>query len=271
MSNWVTSSSGPVPETIVFLNGIAMSVSHWQPFVESLQGRYRCLLHDFRGQLLSLGSTATTPTCRLEDHVEDLNALMDTVGVKRAHVVGTSYGAEVAMMFAAAHPEKTASLVVIDGVSELDPLLKAAVEAWKAAALADPVAFYRGIIPWNYSAAYIEANGDALARRETAVAALPRRYFEAFAGLCDAFLRIDITPSLHRISCPTLVLVGEKDILKHQGFARIIADNVKGSSLFVVPGAGHAAVIELPGEITRRLSTFLDGLRWAGRNPKDEN
>jgi 3-oxoadipate enol-lactonase len=252
---------GSGDEAIVFLNGIAMSVSHWKPVVERFHGRYRCLLHDFRGQTLSPDAPGKPAVRGLEDHVDDLCALMDAVGVARAHVVGTSYGAEVGMLFAILHPERTAGLVVIDGVSELDPLLRATVEGWKAAALADPVVFYRVTIPWNYSSGYIEANAEALAKREAAVAALPRGWFTSFAGLCDTFLRIDLTKDLHRVSCPTLVLVAGNDILKGERFARIIADNVRGSQMRVIPDAGHAVVVERPAETAAALSGFLDGLR----------
>jgi 3-oxoadipate enol-lactonase len=273
-------------ETLVFLNGIAMSIAHWSPIVPPLADRWRCLCHDFRGQLLSprkaagagiaagraapctaavagaagtaAPGTAAVPIL-LADHVEDLRILMDDLGLRRAHLIGTSYGAEVAMMFALAFPERTASLIVIDGVSELDPLLRAAAEGWKAAALADPIAFYRTIIPWNYSSAWIGANADALKRREAGMAALPRAYFEDFAALCDAFLGLDITGRLHEIGCPTLVMVGEKDILKHAGFARIIAGTVAGACLKVIAGAGHAAVIESPAEVLAGIEGFLLG------------
>jgi 3-oxoadipate enol-lactonase len=257
--------AGSGAEWIVLLNGIAMSIAHWKPVVDRLQGRYRCLLHDFRGQSLSPDAPGKPGAQRLEVHVDDLVALMDEAGVAKAHMVGTSYGAEVALLFAVAHPERTASVVAIDGVSELDPLLKAAVEAWKAAALADPVVFYRTTIPWNYSAGYLAANADSLARREAAIAALPRSWFTSFVRLCDAFLRIDLTKDLVRIACPTLVLVAGSDILKGERFARIIADHVRGSVLRVIPEAGHAVVVERPAEVAAEIVAFLDGL--PGQSP----
>jgi 3-oxoadipate enol-lactonase len=261
--------TGSGDETLVFLNGIAMSISHWAPIARPLASRRRCLCHDFRGQLLSLrargggGAAEGGPAApiSLADHVEDLRTLMDALGLRRAHLIGTSYGAEVAMMFALACPEMTASLTVIDGVSEIDPLLKATAEAWKTAALADPITFYRSIIPWNYSAAWIGANAEGLARREAGISALPRAYFEDFAALCDAFLGLDITAQLPRIACPALVLVGEKDILKHEGFARIIARGIPRAALRVIAGAGHAAVIEKPAEVLAEVESFLDGGR----------
>jgi 3-oxoadipate enol-lactonase len=254
--------AGQGTEWVVLLNGIAMSVAHWKPVVEKLPARYRCFLHDFRGQLLSPEPVAGPgASCRrLEDHVSDLLALMEAAGISRAHVVGTSYGAEVGMLFAVLHPERTTSLAIIDGVSELDPVLKAAVEGWKAAALADPVAFYRSTMAWNYSAAYLAANADAFARREAVVAGLPRSWFISFAAMCDAFLRIDLTKDLHRIACPALVLVAENDILKGARFARIIADRIPGARLRVIPEAGHAVVVEKPGEVAAELAAFLGGL-----------
>jgi 3-oxoadipate enol-lactonase len=251
--------AGPGEETIVFLNGIAMSIAHWKPIAEVMGRRRRCLCHDFRGQLLSPQAESGSPI-RLEDHVEDLRCLLETLRIPRAHLVGTSYGAEAAMLFACAHPSIAASLVIIDGASELDPLLRATAEGWKAAALADPVVFYRTIVPWNYSTEYIGANAEALARREAAIAGLPRGYFEDFAALCDAFLALDMTPQLPRIACPTLVLVGEKDILKHAAFARIITSSVPGARMRIVSGAGHAVVIEKPQAVLDEVRAFLDGL-----------
>ena len=139
----------------------------------------------------------------------------------------------------------------------IDPLLRATAEAWKAAALSDPVVFYRSIIPWNYSAAWLADNREKLAGREASIAALPRGYFEDFAALCDAFLALDLTPQLGRVSCPTLVLVGEKDILKHAGFSRIIASGIRGARMETIPGAGHAVVIEQPKAVLARVESFL--------------
>lgn len=100
------------------------------------------------------------------------------------------------------------------------------------------------------------------------MASLPREYFEAFARLCDAFLAIDLTKDLGSIRAPCLVVVAEKDILKHSGYARIMADGIHGARYVEVPGAGHAVVIEKPAEIGRLLVEFLDGVRGTPAFPK---
>jgi 3-oxoadipate enol-lactonase len=247
-------SEGP---TVVLLNGIAMSIGHWKPVMEMLGSRYRFLCHDMRGQTLS---EKPKEGYSLEGHADDLAALMDGLSITKAHIVGTSYGAEVALAFAVAYPGKCETLTVIDGVSELDPLLRATAESWMAAALCDPRVFYRTILPWNYSSEYIAANRAILEAREESVAGLPREWFEGFAGLCRAFLEIDLTKKLNRITCRTLVLVGGRDILKHEGFASIIASNIKNSRMKVLAGAGHAVVIEQPAVVAREVDAFISGV-----------
>jgi len=246
--------SGQGNETIVFLNGIAMSVAHWAPYVQAFQGEYRCLCHDMRGQTLS---EKPEGEYSLDLHAQDLAELMDMLGIARAHLVGTSYGAEVAMAFAVRFPEKCLSLTLIDGVSETDPLLEAIVDSWIQAAEKDARLFYRTILPWNYSPGYIGANRELLAKREASVTNLPREWFEGFNRLCAAFLKINLTESLSAIQCPTLIMVGEKDILKPYKFSKIIEQRIKGSQLIILPGAGHAAVLEEPALVQLHLRNFL--------------
>jgi len=252
-------SVGEGPETVFLLNGIAMSISHWKPVTEALVAAgYRVVAHDFRGQLLSDRPAAPYS---LGMHARDLAGLMRELKIDRAHIVGTSYGAEVALTFALAYPAMCASVVSIDGVSEYDAVLGAVVASWKAAALSDPRVFYKTILPWNYSSEYLTTNRDILAKREDAIASLPRDWFEAFARLCDAFLEIDLTKDLGGISCPALVIVATRDILKHHAYSRIIACRIPGARYEEIPDAGHAVVIEKPEAVCESLLGFLGSIR----------
>lgn len=245
--------AGEGDETVVLLNGIGMSIGAWRPIAAMLGKGRRVLLNDLRGQLMS---GRPEGPYSFELHASDLAGLLRGLGLGSVHVVGTSYGSEVGLVFARLYPEMTRSLVIVDGASEVRPLLRAAVLAWRSAALADPVAFYRSLIPWTYSESYIAANAPALASREKAVAGMPRDYFEAFAGLCDAFLALDETPRLKDIGVPTLVLVGAEDILKHPGYARVMAEGIPGAMLEILPGLAHGAVIEDPAAVCDRILSF---------------
>jgi 3-oxoadipate enol-lactonase len=246
---------GSGSETVVLLNGIAMTMAHWKPVVDRLLAAgYRVLLHDLRGQLLS---DRPDEPYSLEMHASDLAGLMAALGIAKAHIVGTSYGAEVGLCFARDFSGRCLSLTCIDGVSEYDTVLGSAVEAWKAAALSDPRVFYKAIIPWNYSAAYIASHKEFLADREDKVASLPHDYFVAFGRLCDAFLAIDLSKDLGSIRCPALMLVGGADILKTPEYSRIMANGIAGCRYQEIPGAGHAVVIEQPEAVAVAVLGFL--------------
>lgn len=250
---------GEEGEVIALLNGIAMSVGNWRPVADLLTAAgYRVLCHDFRGQMLSQRGSGPYS---LRGHAEDFASLLGKLGLDRAHVMGTSYGGEVGLEFALAFPGRAASLAIFDSVAATDPLLTAAVEGWKACALADPRAFYRSIIAWNYSSEYIGAHRDELLKREDAIASLPRVWFEDFAALCDAFLAIDLEPRIGAIAVPTLVAWAEADILKGERYSRAVAERIPGALARSIPGSGHAVAMERPEAVARTMLDFLEGLR----------
>lgn len=247
---------GTGPETVALLNGIAMTIAHWKPVADALVAAgYRVLMHDMRGQLMS---ERPASLYSFETHARDLADLMGGLGIEKAHVAGTSYGAETALCFARDCPELCESVVSIDGVSECGPVLRAVIESWKISALAGPRVFYRSLLPWNYSEAYLASHGEALARREDAIASLPRDYFEGFVRLCDSFLAVDLTKDLPRVRAPCLALVADEDILKPPRYSRIIAEGAPRARYEEIKGAGHAVVIERPDAVAAALLRFLE-------------
>ena len=237
----------------LFLNGVAMTGAHWAPLRQHLPPGVD-ILHDFKDQLKS-GSAPEA--YEMESHADEVALILDRLNIDSVDVIGTSYGAEVGMLFALRHSQRCRRLVIIDGVSESDARLKAAVDSWRRAAMIDPHLFYRTMIPWNYSADYIATQTEALQKREQAVASLPGSFFQGFVRLCDAFLRLDITDQLHRINCPTLVVEAELDILKPLPYAELIHKRVPDSHLRIIAGAGHAVVVEAPGEVAEVIAPFL--------------
>jgi pimeloyl-ACP methyl ester carboxylesterase len=73
--------------------------------------------------------------------------------------------------------------------------------------------------------------------------------------------RPDSTPALANISCPTLVVVGEEDILTPPDVSRQMHGQIAGASLVVLAGAGHLSNLEQPGRFNGALWHFLGGLK----------
>ncbi len=241
-------------EPVALLNGVMMTTQSWHLQTLALSERYRCLLHDFRGQLLS---DKPDEPWTMEEHAADLAALLDHLEIDRCHLVGTSYGGEVGLIFAATFPERVESLAVISSVSEVGPDLDRAVAAWADAALDAPETLYRVALPHNFSPRFVDANPKAIEMGEERLRACPPEFFPAFARLVDAFRALDVTSSLERISCPTLVVVGGADRLKPPRYSQLIAERIPHSDYLSIPGAGHAVILERSAEINRALLEFL--------------
>lgn len=236
-------------EPVVFLNGAMMTTQSWVLQTRDLAERYRCVLHDFRGQL----RTPYVGPIDMRDHVKDLAALLDRLEIESAHVVGTSYGGEVGMLFALAHPHRVRSLAVIASASHVEPPLRQAVTLWRDTALQNPGMLYDVTAPYNFSP---EMLAPLIEQGRERLRSYPREFFTGFAALCDSFLALDITHRLPDVSVPALVVCGANDVLKPPHYSEIIAAGIPGAQLHIIDGP-HALVIEKSGEVNALLLDFL--------------
>jgi 3-oxoadipate enol-lactonase len=247
---WHGADGAPV---LVLNNGILMSAAaSWVPQTAAFAASYRVLQYDCRGQ----GQSGHPPgPYSMEQHADDLAALLDALGVRRAHVLGISYGGEVTQAFALRHRDRALSLVLADTVSEVGPELRLIVEGWKAAALSgDADLFYLVTAPWNFSPAFIARHGAVLAAARERYRTLD---LPAVARLCDAFLGVNFTDQLRQLDLPACVIVGDQDLLKGLRYAEILHGAIRGSRLRVLAGAGHAATWEAAAEFNRVVLEFL--------------
>ncbi len=241
-------------EPVVFLNGIMMSIASWAQQRRFFSDRYQCIFHDFRDQLLS---GKASKSYNMDVHVQDLKQLLDHLGIQQCHVVGTSYGGEVGMLFALAHPERVKTLSVIASVPWADVLLRLQVGLWRQAAFFSGQWLYETLAAFSFSAAFLGAQPDFIRSGIERVSSLLPYYFTGFARLCDAFLTLDIRVQLAEIQCPTLIVSPGADILKVPYYSRYMAERIPGAQLWEIPAAGHAVVLEQPEEINRGLAEFM--------------
>lgn len=240
-------------DVLVLSNGILMSTASWGYQVPAFSRRYRVLRYDCRGQWQSEHPAGPYS---MAQHADDLAALLDGLGIARAHIGGISYGAEISMVFALKHPERVRSLVLSSAVSQVNPTLAGIAGMWlEAAQRRDPELFFAATYPFNFSQRWIAANAAALAQARSRYAALD---FAAVTELCRAFLALDITGDLHRIAAPTLVMVGEDDNLKPRPYADIIAREIPHAAYAIIPGTGHAVCWEAPLAFNSLVLGFLE-------------
>lgn len=239
-------------DVLVLSNGVLMSTASWGFQTPVLAKHYRVLLYDCRGMWKSEHPKGPYT---MELHADDLAALLDALHIETAHLAGISYGAEVNMTFALKYPQRVRTLFLSSAVSESDSVLREFTGLWAEAARSrDPQRLFDVSHRMNFSDAYIVANLSAI---EAAASRYAQLDLEAVLELLDCFDRLDVTKDLHCINAPTLVLVGEKDILKPRRYSERIAREIPGADLVVVPGAGHAVCLEKPALFNAILLGFL--------------
>jgi pimeloyl-ACP methyl ester carboxylesterase len=191
----------------------------------------------------------------MEQHADDLAALLESQGIELAHIAGISYGGEVAQAFALKYPEKVHSLILIDTVSEVGDALRLIVESWiDALRSGEPLEFFNATVPWNFSPAFIRDNPQIFEDAKKRYGLLD---FSAVIHLCECFLEVDFTHRLNEIKAPTCIMVGDSDMLKGIEYAKILLQAIAQAEMHVLRKAGHATCWERPDEFNSVILGFL--------------
>src|SRR5207302_6379907 len=175
-----------------------------------------------------------------------------------AHVVGASMGGMVGQQLAVRHPELVRSLVLHCPWWRADPYTSALIRSWLAiGGAAGKLELDRQIWLWVFTPRFYEERPDWFERLEEE-ARKPGQSVEAFCDQAEACLAHEALEAVARIEAPTLITVGERDILTPPEHARAIHERSRGSPLHVWPEMGHAPFWEIPDEFNALMRRFLE-------------
>lgn len=190
---------------------------------------------------------------RFKDFSDDVLAFMDTLGIDRAMVAGTSMGSGVAQHFAIHHPERTLGLVLMGAFASYDTA--AVVEFYQSAIvpLTDPIdanfarEFQLSTLAQPVPPTFLETVVEESLKVPAGV------WKEAFEG----FLKDTTWKHLDKISAPTLIVWGDQDVFAPGGDQVILNQAIEGSKLIIYQGAGHAMHWEEPARFAADLVEFV--------------
>ena len=256
--------SGPEQgEPLILNNGVFMNTASWLFQTPELARRYRLITYDMRGQGQSEHPEGGYS---LEQHAEDLAALMDALRIPKAHMVGTSYGGELNLVMGLRYPERCQTLVIIASVSHSDPLIAAMIERWRLAAkLGDGPLFFRLIYADVYSENFLAGRPDLLPAAEARYATLD---LPAAVRLIESFQRFNVTPDLGQIKVPVCIVSAELDLLKPRRYGEMMHKAIPGSEFHLIANAGHVVVLEKAAEVNTILLGFLAKHPFQHLDPK---
>lgn len=248
-------------EPIVILNGIMMSTGSWTGFTDVLSEDNQLILLDFFDQ----GQSDRHCESYSQDlHVESLKELLDKLNISKVHLVGISYGGEIAQKFALANPDYLYSLSLANTTSHTTSLLKDIGENWiYASKNYDGVEFFKATMPYIYSAKFYEENIDWLKERELSFASsLNRDWYDGFVRLVRSAENLDIRDEIEKIEIPTMIIGAEDDITTPIKYQEEIYKRIKKSKFIIIKDSGHASMYEKPYEF---ISSILGFIKVANR------
>jgi pimeloyl-ACP methyl ester carboxylesterase len=249
---------------LVLVMGLGVGGDAWQPLLPLFDG-YRTLTFDNAGvgrtRDRETGATPGPPYTT-EGFADDLGGLLHALDLGPAHVVGVSMGGAIAMHLAARAPALVETLTLCATWPKADGLLRQ-VFSFRETLLEGlgPDALLRYVSLFAWGPPSWDEGGAAVAATEGLVGSGAPAWDDderrRYLGHLRASVEHDATPVLGSIEAPTLVLVGDGDILTPVRFARALAAAIPGAELEIAPDRGHAFPFEAPEEFARRVRAFL--------------
>ena len=239
---------GPV---VVLSNSLGSTYKMWNPQVAALEERFRVVRYNIRGHG---GSPVPDGPYSIDDLADDLVALLDRLGVGRAHLVGLSLGGMTALRVAARDAERVDRLAVLCTGAQLPPASgwtdrATTVRSGGSGAVATAV-----VERW-FTPKYLSAHPEV---RQAAEAMVTATAAQGYAACCEAIAALDLRDELASITAPTLAIAGADDPATPPPKLEEIATGVKNGKLLVVARAAHLANAEQPGIITPALIEHLE-------------
>ena len=254
--NYVVAGSGPA---VVLIHGWALSLREWDDQIAALARRYRVVAFDRRGYGRSSGSADPSAD------PGDVRALLDTLHIQSAVLVGHSAGADVAIRFAAAMPERVEALVLYGG-GEPDsfpvpmhpgPSFAAAKPFARKFGVDSLMRFVRSLPQFHPGP-----------RRSAAVAARLDTMIAAYTGTdlledhpeSGAFPR-PRCDAMRQWPTPTLFISGEQEGARWLEVSDSLARWMPAARKVLISGGGHGVHFDEPERFNGALLTFLRATR----------
>ena len=244
---------------IVFLHAFPLNRTMWAPQEAALGRRFRTISIDARG----LGeSDAPFWRYSMEQYARDVKEVLTGLRIEKALFVGLSMGGYLEFALYRMYPELIGGLVLADTRAEAD---KAEQIQWRfnlaqRTAATGPSAVIAEMLPKLLAPARYDRDPDLVVQVRSMLEAAPvQGIIGALIALAE---RADSTDLLPTISVPTLVIVGEDDVLTPPADAERIAHGIAGAELVVIPDAGHLSNLEQPGLFTAAVEGFAKNLPW---------
>lgn len=240
-------------EPLVLLHGGVADSRYWQDEIVSFSKNYNVVAWDAPG----CGISDDPPkNFSLADYAHALAGILDHLGIDHAHIAGISFGGGLAIAFYELYPHIPQTLILISayagwaGSLPKDEVARR-VRHGKEQAEMDRESVSEAWLPSLFSSSATEE------LKQKVKSIIKGFHPEGMLVMLEAFAEADLQDVLPRISVPTLLLYGKKDVRSPIHVAKELNALIPSSELVIFPGVGHLVNMEAPRKFATQVEKFL--------------
>jgi len=218
-------------EPLLIIHGNGGSINNFLYQISYFAKNYHVILADSRAQGKSVDHT---DSLSYEMMTDDLNALLDKLNLKSCYVIGWSDGGINGLLLAIRHPDKVKKLAVTGA------------NLWPDSTAVDPFV-YKWAMDANKTAR------DSISRMKSPTPEMKNQLKLLHLLSYEPHITVQ---QLHAISCPTLVIGGDHDVILPQ-HTMLIAQSIPNSYLWIIPNSGHSTPIYKRDQFNKVVGDFF--------------
>ncbi len=238
---------------LVVLHSLLADRHAFDPVLPALAAKHRVTLFNlpgFHGSQPAMLALMDAYIAVVEDGFDEFSIASDSV------LIGNGFGGTVALAFALAHPERIAKLVLSDAAACFPPEGRQQFAAMAQKVADGGLGSIAEIAAKRvFSPAYLAAYPEKVEERKQVLMGIDPKAFQAS---CKILQETDLTPLLHHMRVPTLVVCGEYDQATPPTLNKAIAEEIAGCRYVELPGCGHCPPLEQPEQFLAAIKEFVD-------------
>ncbi len=246
-------SAGDDKPVLVFSNSLGTDFRIWDDVATALQDDYSILCYDKRGHGLS---SAGNPPYQMDDHIADIEGLIEHLAIKKIIICGLSVGGMIAQGLTLKRPELVRAVILCDtghkiGTAEMWQERIDALEAGGLAPMVEAV-----MERWFTDEFRREDNPEYIGCKSM----LARQLLDGYVGTCAAIRDTDFTAEVPKIKKPVLCIVGDQDLATSPTLVRELSELIPDAKYLEIKNAGHIPCVEQPAALVRALREFCNSV-----------
>lgn len=229
---------------IVLVHGAGGSSKSWFEQLAIFDGQYNAWAMDLPGHGKSEGSLLFD----IKNMAEFINDFIEALSLGKFVLVGHSMGGAIAQEFALQYPGKLCGLILIGTGARL----KVSQE------ILDTLA--AGQMPFK-DVNHLYGSSTPDHKREEAMREINELSTAVYWSDFEACNKFDRVVSVESIKVPSLIMVGDEDVMTPMKYSQFLSSKLPNSQLSIIKGAGHMCIQEKPTDVTAEIDRFIDELR----------